>query len=92
MSTIEITIHWLSQISYTFVLLLKEKVSEALIVLAYYAVLLHYHDSYWYFEGWGKHLVRVISEIIGPVWTVHLEWPMKMVGLSSSRTGMMDIK
>lgn len=91
MSTVAITAYWLSQISHTYVLLLRERVPEALIVLAHYAVLLHRHDSYWYFEGWGRHLVSVVSDITGPVWTAHLGWPMRMVGLGDSRAGMMNI-
>ncbi|RFU33455.1 hypothetical protein B7463_g2853, partial [Scytalidium lignicola] len=88
MSTIATTAYWLYQVSHTYVLLLRERVPEALVVLAHYAVLLHRHNSYWYFDGWGRHLVRVIADLLGPSWSVHLEWPRRMVGLGSSHPGM----
>ncbi|KAH8805910.1 hypothetical protein F5884DRAFT_680921 [Xylogone sp. PMI_703] len=90
-STVAITAYWLYQISHTYVLLLRERVPEALVVLAHYAVLLHRHDSYWYFDGWGRQLVRVIGDVLGPSWNVHLEWPRRMVGLGVSHPGVANI-
>jgi len=80
-STIAITCLWLSSISEVYITLLKEKKPEALLIMAYYAVLLHRHERFWYLEGWGEYLVQVVGMQMGPGWDEYLEWPRRMVGL-----------
>lgn len=79
-STIPMTCLWLSSISEVYVMLLRERKPEALLVMAYYAPLLHRHNHFWYFEGWGEHLIGVIEKQLGSGWKQQLSWPRKVIG------------
>jgi hypothetical protein len=62
-----------------FTLLLKRRLPQALIVLAYYTVLLDLLDSRWWISGWGR---RVLSDIVGSLgdeWKSWIDWPVQTV-------------
>ena len=59
--------------------LLRERRPEALVVLAYYAVILHYRQKSWVIGNAGKTLVQGISLHLGSQWDRWLEWPQEQV-------------
>lgn len=48
---------------------------EGLVILAYYAVLLHMCRDYWVFGDGGRYLIESISQYLGPAWESWLVWP-----------------
>lgn len=52
---------------------------EALIILAYYAAVLHRQRSFWIFEGAGSSLVRLIASHLGSFWADALDWPFQVL-------------
>jgi hypothetical protein len=62
-----------------FSLLLKRRVPQALIILAYYTVLLDLLDARWWINGWGR---RVLSDVVGSLgdeWKSWIDWPVQTV-------------
>lgn len=62
-----------------FSLLLKRRLPQALIILAYYTVLLDLLDSRWWINGWGR---RVLSDVVGSLgdeWKSWIDWPVQTV-------------
>ncbi|TAQ87251.1 hypothetical protein B7494_g4414 [Chlorociboria aeruginascens] len=84
-SQIGITCSWCTRISETYILLLKARAPEAMVILAFYAVLLDRFSEYWFLDGWGQHLIGVISHSLGPPWEPHLEFPVRMIGNAMNR-------
>ncbi|KAK9244392.1 hypothetical protein V1506DRAFT_567735 [Lipomyces tetrasporus] len=58
-----------------YVDLLSQRHSEALIVLAYYAVLLHYSRDLWVIGDGGRYLIQSITSCLGQQWEKWLAWP-----------------
>lgn len=67
---------WLAAITPDYASMLASKEPEALVVLAYFAVLLHYAGEHWFVGSLGPRLVRLISHQLGPRWSQWLEWPV----------------
>lgn len=62
-----------------FSLLLKRRLPQALIILAYYTVLLDLLDARWWISGWGR---RVLSDVVGSLgdeWKSWIDWPVQTV-------------
>ncbi|EGX95235.1 C6 finger domain protein, putative [Cordyceps militaris CM01] len=53
---------------------------EPMLVLAFFAVLLHWSRRIWVFGDTGHWLLNSISSNIGPGWERWLHWPQTMVG------------
>jgi len=68
---------WPGAVSQVFVDLLYERRPGALVLLAYFCVLLKRIDSYWYFEGLGVGLLKRIGEELdrrGEGWREWIGW------------------
>ncbi|PWY92369.1 hypothetical protein BO70DRAFT_383942 [Aspergillus heteromorphus CBS 117.55] len=52
---------------------------EALVILAHYAVLIHWHRGLWLFGDSGRFLIESISNHLGPDWAQWLEWPNRFL-------------
>ncbi|KAJ3522508.1 hypothetical protein NM208_g12832 [Fusarium decemcellulare] len=50
---------------------------EALLVLAYYGVLLHWCRSSWIIGDAGAFLIRLISDYLGSFWQEPMRWPLE---------------
>lgn len=59
--------------------LLQQRRPEALIILAYYGVLLHERREAWAVGDAGKFLIQSIIEYLGRHWERWLEWPRDMI-------------
>ncbi|CAH0057743.1 unnamed protein product [Clonostachys solani] len=70
---------WPIRISTEYIQLLQQRRPEALVVLAYYGVLLHYAREYWAVGDSGRVLVSSISSHLGDYWSDWLTWPQQEV-------------
>ncbi|UPL03766.1 hypothetical protein LCI18_014700 [Fusarium solani-melongenae] len=62
-----------------FVDALRKHQPEALIVLAYYGVLLHRCRKSWIIDDAGIFLVRLIADYLGSFWQEPMRWPLEEV-------------
>ncbi|KAK0712740.1 hypothetical protein B0T26DRAFT_780384 [Lasiosphaeria miniovina] len=70
---------WTMLVPHEFTGLLLAKQPEALVVLAYYALLLHYGRAMWQVGGAGAAIVAMVAEFLGPDWEYWLAYPCEMV-------------
>lgn len=66
--------------------LFAAKQPEALVLLAYYAVLLHYGRNMWQVGDSGAYILGIIVEYLGPEWEYWLKCPQNMVANGLERT------
>ncbi|RDL42214.1 uncharacterized protein BP5553_02193 [Venustampulla echinocandica] len=59
-----------------FMGVLKEREPLALIILAHYAVLLHWRRDQLWLKGWGKEVIDAVRQVLGEEWQESLEWPV----------------
>ena len=78
---VSIAFLWPVMIKQGFVSRMNDRQPEALIILAYYCVILHQLDKYWWMSGWAKHIVRNIYQHIDESKRPWLQWPADVVGL-----------
>lgn len=76
---------WLVTSSSGYATLLDEQRPEALVILSYFAVILHRRRKCWIISDSGRILVNMISSRLGRRWAPHLMWPRSQVlGLEES--------
>ncbi|KAJ3961860.1 hypothetical protein N0V92_001423 [Colletotrichum tropicale] len=63
----------------SFVDMLRKHRPEALVILAYYGVLLHRCRSFWAFGDAGASMIRAIAGHLGSYWQGVLEWPLRII-------------
>ena len=66
---------WTYCLSDEYISALRQKDPASLVLLAHYAVLLQTLDAVWFMRGWAAHVLRGVSEILGPAWSEWLQWP-----------------
>ena len=59
--------------------LLTEQRPEALVLLAYYAVVLHHRRRSWVIGDAGRLLITSLSFNLGRHWQPLLEWPRQLI-------------
>ena len=57
-----------------FARLIKRRVPQALIILAYYCVLLDILDSKWWIHGWSTRVLRDVLSSLDEQWRHWIEW------------------
>ena len=72
-------IGWLYRRHEEFVHMLEQKEPRALVILAYWAVMLKYMESSWFMEGWGEHVLSGISDSLHVDFRSWIEWPWQKV-------------
>ncbi|KAK7409236.1 hypothetical protein QQX98_008612 [Neonectria punicea] len=70
---------WLYRMDTEFIAQLETGKPIPLILLAYFAVLLKSLESFWFMEGWAKHLLREVNELLGPQHKRWLAWPTSQI-------------
>lgn len=73
---------WLYRIEKRFLSRLWDKDPRALIILAYFALLLDTMKDFWYLDGWERHILDRTRYLIGEEYAGWLRWPMEMAGLT----------
>ena len=59
--------------------LLEQKSSEALLIFAYYCVLLHTIGSRWWIKDWPRYILESVRALIEDRWMPWLKWPLETV-------------
>ncbi len=62
-----------------FVASLRRRRPESVLVLAYFAVLLHWCRDHWIFRQVGRRLLRSVESGLGQGWERWLQWPKEMI-------------
>ncbi|KAH7308972.1 hypothetical protein B0I35DRAFT_441113 [Stachybotrys elegans] len=70
---------WMIGVPSEYVECLRQRRQEALVVLAHYAVMLHYTSRYWFVGDLGARLIHLITRHLGSYWEAWLEWPNRMI-------------
>lgn len=70
---------WLVRVPMDFVDLLSQRRPEALIILAYYAILLHHAKDFWAIGSAGRFLIQSITSYLGEYWLEWLDWPNEVI-------------
>jgi hypothetical protein len=70
---------WPIRLSTAYLELLEQQRPEALIILAYYTVPLHFYSSSWIIGDSGQRLLAAIEQRLGNYWSAWLEWPKEIV-------------
>ncbi|KAJ5813578.1 uncharacterized protein N7503_000328 [Penicillium pulvis] len=70
---------WLMLAPPKFIDLLYERRPEALILLAYYAILLHYGRNMWQVRDAGVYLFKMIRDYLHPQWNAWLQYPQELI-------------
>jgi hypothetical protein len=78
-SQLSIVMAWPIMIPAPFSDMLRQRQPEALVILAYYSVLLHKSRSFWIVGDGGQFLLESISTYIGSYWDEWLTWPREMI-------------
>ncbi|KAG9237971.1 hypothetical protein BJ875DRAFT_502340 [Amylocarpus encephaloides] len=70
---------WPITLSAAYTRLLDARKPEALVVMAYFSILLHSRRSFWAVGEGGRFLLSAIHEHMGPDWVEWLDTPKRMV-------------
>ncbi|GLA45928.1 hypothetical protein AnigIFM63604_007887 [Aspergillus niger] len=70
---------WPMEVSLEYMALLHQRHPGALILLAYYCILLKQMERHWYFEGRAAMLIRAIQRHLKPEWHVFIREPLHTV-------------
>lgn len=70
---------WPIRVSKEYILLLTARQSMALVILAYYAAILHELRDRWWTSGWGVKLVREIYLMLDDECKILMQWPLKKI-------------
>ncbi|KAL2023299.1 hypothetical protein VTK56DRAFT_3037 [Thermocarpiscus australiensis] len=71
---------WLWEVSDSLVPLLKVPTQEAVAIFAHFCVLLKHHESHWWLQGWGDHLMLRAHEILDEAHREWIAWPIREMG------------
>ncbi|KAI0457371.1 hypothetical protein F5B21DRAFT_464226 [Xylaria acuta] len=66
---------WLYRLEEPFISCLQQRNPTALIILAYYAVLLRTTENLWFMNGWSSHLLATVESLVEDDYTAWLRWP-----------------
>ncbi|KAI1279470.1 hypothetical protein F5Y07DRAFT_43922 [Xylaria sp. FL0933] len=67
---------WLYRLEKRFIHCLRQKNSSALVILAYFAVLLG-TEKLWYIDEWANHLLETVSALVEDDYAIWLHWPTR---------------
>jgi hypothetical protein len=73
-----IILHWLGSLSQDFIILLNERRPGALILLAYYCVLLKRAQCCWYIQGHPDRLLSPVHSDLNTDLLIWIEWPLQV--------------
>ncbi|KAK3714182.1 hypothetical protein LTR37_007984 [Vermiconidia calcicola] len=73
------------QDSGNFAQLVKRRVPQALIILAYHCVLLDLLDSRWWINGWSSRVLRDVLGSLDEQWRHWIQWPVQVILLDKQQ-------
>ena len=71
---------WLLLVSDEFLSLLRQRRPPALVIFAYFCVIMRRLEWAWWMEGWSVHLVAAIYDTLDEVRRNWMQWPLEQVG------------
>lgn len=72
-------IHWAVIVPAAFIRLIEQRRPEALIITAYYALLVHCMRGEWMAGDAGAFIIRSVTKFLGSYWAEWLAWPNEVV-------------
>ncbi|KAI1169519.1 hypothetical protein F4777DRAFT_572846 [Nemania sp. FL0916] len=72
-------IQWAVQVPEDFITLVEERRPEALIITAYFALLIHESRGHWIYGDAGAFIIRSITKFLGRHWADWLAWPNEVI-------------
>lgn len=72
-------LQWPVLLPHAFIDMILQRRPEALVILGYFAVLVHDAREYWAFGNAGEFMVNAISAHLGSYWDEWLAWPNRVV-------------
>jgi hypothetical protein len=75
---------WIHLVPDRYVQLLSDKQPGALIIFAYFAVLLKKGEFFWYMEGMADLVLKIVDAHIPNEWAPWIEWPKEQVRTQSN--------
>ncbi|KAI0973714.1 hypothetical protein F4678DRAFT_408307 [Xylaria arbuscula] len=72
-------LQWAVMVPPEFINLVEERRPEALVIIAYYAVLIHDTRGYWVSGDAGAFIIRSITSFLGNYWAGWLAWPNEVL-------------
>lgn len=71
---------WLFRASDEYFALLRDKVPEALSILAYSCVLMKKLEKNWWMEGWSTHMLETVYYALDEEHRLWIQWPIEEMG------------
>ncbi len=71
---------WLSNVPDEYMRLLSMRAPEALVILAYYCVLVKQLEWAWWMQGWSMHLIARIYNSLSHEYRGWIQWPIEQIG------------
>ncbi|GAP91797.1 putative C6 finger domain-containing protein [Rosellinia necatrix] len=81
----DVVLAWPVHMSTEYLQLLRERLPEALVIMAYWAILLHYERDFWVFGQAGRFLIEAISNYLGSAWDKWMVIPKEIINLDSTQ-------
>lgn len=70
---------WPTCVSMDFLTLLQDGNPLALLLLAVFCALLHYHEDRWLWASWGARVIVLVRNALDPQWHSWLRWPKEVI-------------
>jgi hypothetical protein len=79
----ETALLWPVLVSEDYATALENKTPEALVILAFYAVMIGKTELKWCLNGWPRDVIRAVEKELAELgeWKTWLEWPLETLGL-----------
>ncbi|EAW08520.1 uncharacterized protein ACLA_032550 [Aspergillus clavatus NRRL 1] len=75
-----VAFQWMYHIPSTFLDLVRERRPFALVILAHYAVILHFMRSRWWIGEWGSPVIQQIGQHLDSQWQQSISWVVDATG------------
>jgi hypothetical protein len=79
--TVHLLMAWPIRATPAFLRLVEERQPQALVILAYFALAVHFYRESWVVRSTGSRLLEAIEAKLDPYWTRWLEWPRYVVAV-----------
>lgn len=87
-----VTTYWPITIAEDYITLLRQRNEIAMVIIAYYCVIMHRaEDSCWFLRGWGASVAADIEGYISPQWHEAVRWPLEYIRHNPPRDPMLAL-
>jgi hypothetical protein len=78
--TMIVAFHWIFQVPQKYMELYRQREPFALVILAHYAVIIHFLRRHWWMGEWGLRLIRDIGQHLDSNWRKSITWVLDATG------------